>query len=117
VRQTDLAALDRQDVPYDRVARAAGLPSPQVMLVHHETAALPGLGAARFEAVPTGALAADLTLSFFEPPGDGAVECLLEYDAGRFGGATARRLADGFADLLAEAVADPSRPLFRPDVP
>src|SRR5690606_22586925 len=35
VRETTLAALDRQDVPYDEVARATGLPpgGPQIMVV------------------------------------------------------------------------------------
>nr|BFE84447.1 hypothetical protein GCM10020093_070480 [Planobispora longispora] len=113
VRETDLAALDRQDVPFGRVARELGLPAPRVMLVHHEQARMAemeDIGAA-FEPVPTGALNADLTLSFFEPRGDGPVDCLLEYDTGLFDRGTVQRLADDLVRILKTAVADPDRPL------
>ncbi|MGW5684833.1 amino acid adenylation domain-containing protein [Nonomuraea sp. NPDC003754] len=97
VRETDLAALDRQDVPFDRVARALGLRAPQVMIVHHEQA---DTGELAFEHVPTGALNADLTLSFFEPRGDGPVECLLEYATDLFDRATIQSMADELVRIL-----------------
>ncbi|TDE35343.1 amino acid adenylation domain-containing protein [Actinomadura sp. 6K520] len=102
VRDTDLAAFDRQDVPFDRVAAALGLAAPQVLLIQHEQAALaeiPGLGA-RFDLVPTGALPAELALSFYEPPDAGPVDCVLVYDAELFGRATAGRLAGELLDIL-----------------
>ena len=102
VRETDLAAFDRQDVPFDRVVSALGLPAPQVMLVHHEQAGLaeiPGLGAA-FDLVPTGALPAELTVGFYEPRGQGPVDCVLVYDAELFDRATAGRLAGELLDIL-----------------
>ncbi|MEU7892143.1 amino acid adenylation domain-containing protein [Nonomuraea sp. NPDC049152] len=97
VRETDLSALDRQDVPFDRVAGALGLRAPQVMIVHHEQA---DTGELAFEHVPTGALNADLTLSFFEPRGDGPVECLLEYATGLFDRATIQSMADELVRIL-----------------
>ncbi|HEY8481793.1 MAG TPA: amino acid adenylation domain-containing protein [Spirillospora sp.] len=101
-RESDLAAFDRQDVPFDRVVSASGLDAPQVMLIQHEQAALaeiPGLGA-RFEVVPTGALPAELTLGFYEPHGPGPVDCVLVHDAGLVGRATAERLAGELLDIL-----------------
>ncbi|WP_245667685.1 non-ribosomal peptide synthetase [Actinomadura macra] len=102
VRETDLAAFDRQDVPFDRVVSALGLAAPQVMLVHHEQAGLSKIpdDDAAFELVPTGALPAELTLSFYEPRGDGPVDCLLLYDAGLFDRATIRGLTDELLDIL-----------------
>ncbi|WP_431896076.1 amino acid adenylation domain-containing protein [Nonomuraea sp. bgisy101] len=97
VRESDLTALDRQDVPFDRVAGALGLRAPQVMIVHHEQA---DMGEQAFEHLPTGALNADLTLSFFEPRGDGPVECLLEYATDLFDQATVQSMADELVRIL-----------------
>ncbi|MET7293054.1 amino acid adenylation domain-containing protein [Streptomyces griseoloalbus] len=111
VRETTLGALDRQDVPFDEVVRATGLPpeGPQVMVVHHEQADLArlegGLGSLR--AVPTGSARADLTLGFHEPRGAGPVHCALIHDTGLLGTAAARRLADELLALLRNAAADP----------
>ncbi|WP_207933320.1 non-ribosomal peptide synthetase [Actinomadura sp. GC306] len=102
VRDTDLAAFDRQDVPFARVAAALGPAAPQVLLTQHEQAALaevPGLDAG-FDLVPTGALPAELALGFYEPRGPGPVDCVLVYDAELFGRATAGRLADELLDIL-----------------
>ena len=102
MRETTLAALDRQDVPYDQVGSAPGPPGPQIMVVHHEQAGLaeiPGLGAA-FDLVPTGALPAELTVGFYEPRGQGPVDCVLVYDAELFDRATAGRLAGELLDIL-----------------
>ncbi|MBE1558005.1 non-ribosomal peptide synthetase [Nonomuraea africana] len=97
VRETNLSALDRQDVPYARVARALGLGAPQVMLVHHEQA---DLGELVFEQLPTGSLNADLTLSYFEPSGDAPVVCLLEYATDLFDRSTIQSLADDLIRIL-----------------
>ncbi|WP_051712660.1 non-ribosomal peptide synthetase [Spirillospora albida] len=102
VRETGLAALDRQDVPFARVADALGLAAPQVMLIQHEQARLsdvPGLGAA-FEPVPAGAPPAELALGYYEPPGPGAVDCVVRYDPGLFDRATVQGLADELLDIL-----------------
>ncbi|GLW66568.1 hypothetical protein Arub01_48120 [Actinomadura rubrobrunea] len=98
VRDADLAAFERQDVPFARAASALGLQEPQVMVVHHEVPADDRVTA--FQHVPTGALTADLTLSFYEPHGPGPVDCVLRYDAGLFDRATVQSLADELTDIL-----------------
>ncbi|MQA07681.1 MAG: amino acid adenylation domain-containing protein [Pseudonocardiaceae bacterium] len=116
VRDVDLDALDRQDVPFDAVAGALELGSvPQVMLVHHEQARLAGLDAldARLEAVPTGSAEADVMCSFYEPADDGPVHCYLRYATELFDAGTVRRLAGELVAVLEGAVADPDRRLSR----
>ncbi|WP_028192796.1 non-ribosomal peptide synthetase [Salinispora pacifica] len=115
VRETTLNALERQDVPFDAVVRATGLPpqGPQVMVIHHEQADLGQLegGMGSFHAVPTGTARTELTLSFYEPPGDGPVHCELSYAHSLLGPAKARQLADELQTLLRTAAADPEQPL------
>ncbi|MFP1624592.1 amino acid adenylation domain-containing protein [Streptomyces sp. 5K101] len=115
VRETTLSALDRQDVPFDEVVRATGLPpqGPQVMVVHHEQADLGQLegGRGSFHAVPTGSARTELTLSFYEPQGDGPVHCELIHAAGLLGPEKARQLAEELQTLLRTAAADPEQPL------
>ncbi|MET9545046.1 amino acid adenylation domain-containing protein [Streptomyces sp. NPDC006627] len=115
VRETTLSALDRQEVPFDEVVRATGLPpqGPQVMVIHHEQADLEQLegGIGSLEAVPTGTARADLTLSFYEPRGDGPVHCGLIHATDRLGTAKARQLADELQTLLRTVAAQPEQPL------
>jgi hypothetical protein len=115
VREMTLSALDRQEVPFDEVVRAAGLPSqgPQVMVVHHEQADLERLegGMGSLQAVPTGSTRAELTLSFYEPRGDGPVHCGLIHATDLLGTAKAQWLADELQALLRTAAADPEQPL------
>ncbi|MBE1490014.1 non-ribosomal peptide synthetase [Plantactinospora soyae] len=116
VREADLSAFDRQEVPFDAVRQVlpAGWSGPQVMLVHHEEARLAGpdgAAALRIEPVPTGATRAELTVSFYEPLGDGPVHGELDYAIELFDPETARQLTDGLLDLLAAAVARPDTPL------
>ncbi|WP_442815404.1 amino acid adenylation domain-containing protein [Streptomyces sp. NBC_01324] len=115
VRETTLSALDRQDVPFDAVVRAAGLPprGPQVMVIHHEQADAEQLegGIGSLAAVPTGVTRADLTLSFYEPQGDGPVHCALIHATGLLGAAKARQLAAAYLELLHRATAHPEQPL------
>jgi amino acid adenylation domain-containing protein len=116
IRETDLSAFDRQDVPFDAVRQVlpAGWTLPQVMLVHHEEARLggpDGSAALRIAPVPTGATRAELTVSFYEPIGDGPVHGELDYAAELFAPATARRFTDWLLDLLAAAVSRPDTPL------
>ncbi|WP_395366318.1 amino acid adenylation domain-containing protein [Streptomyces sp. YH02] len=111
VRETTLSALDRQDVPFDEVVRTAGLrpEGPQVMVIHHEQADLERLegGVGELVAVPTGSTRAELTLSFYEPRGEGPVHCGLIHATDRLGAEKARRLAEELRTLL-RAVTDDS---------
>ncbi|WP_055700599.1 non-ribosomal peptide synthetase [Streptomyces silaceus] len=115
VRETTLSALDHQDVPFDEVVRTAGLrpEGPQVMVIHHEQADLDRLegGVGELQAVPTGSARAELTLSFYEPRGDGPVHCGLIHATGRLGEAKARRLAAELKTLLRTVAADSEQPL------
>ncbi|MEH1164048.1 amino acid adenylation domain-containing protein [Micromonospora sp. CPCC 205539] len=114
VRETDLGALDRQDLPFDALLAAVdGLVPPSVMIVHHEEARLAQVGGAgvRIESVSTGALRADLTLSFYEPADDRPVHCDVEYAADLFDHATIADFGERFRRLLTAALASPDRRL------
>ncbi|MEW2635626.1 amino acid adenylation domain-containing protein [Streptomyces sp. NPDC048389] len=115
VRETTLSALDRQEVPFEEIVRATGLPpqGPQVMVIHHEQADLEQLegGVGSLDAVPTGSTRAQLTLSFYEPRGEGPVHCGLIHATGLLGTAKAQRLADELLRLLRTVAADPEQPL------
>jgi non-ribosomal peptide synthetase component F len=115
VRETTLGALDRQEVPFEEVVRATALPrtGPQVMVIHHEQADLEQLegGVGALDAVPTGSTRAQLTLSFYEPRGEGPVHCGLIHATDLLGTAKARRLAEELTTLLRTAAADPRQPL------
>ncbi|MYV65316.1 hypothetical protein GT043_04995, partial [Streptomyces sp. SID2131] len=115
VRETTLSALDRQEVPFEEVARAAGLPpeGPRVMVIHHEQADLDRLegGIGSLDTVPTGSTRARLTLSFYEPLDDGPVHCGIVHATDLLGAAKARRLAGELQGLLRAAVTDPEQPL------
>ncbi|GGW03189.1 hypothetical protein GCM10010230_37770 [Streptomyces narbonensis] len=115
VRETTLSALDRQDVPFDAVVQAAGLrpEGPQVMVIHHEQADLDRLegGVGALLTVPTGKTRADLTLSFYEPLGDGPVHCGIVHAPERISDRQARRLAEELQTLLRTVAADPGQPL------
>ncbi|WP_344317138.1 amino acid adenylation domain-containing protein [Actinoplanes couchii] len=110
VREIDLGALDLQDLPFDVLEIA-----PQVMIVHHEEARLADVGGpgVRLETPATGALRAELTLSFYEPADGRPVHCDLEYAADLFDRAAVAELGERFRRLLTAAVAHPDRPLSR----
>ncbi|MER5863127.1 amino acid adenylation domain-containing protein [Kitasatospora sp. NPDC002040] len=115
VRETTLAALDRQEVPFAEVARATDLGgrAPQVMVIHHEQARLDRLegGVGSLDAVPTGWTGAELTLSFYEPRDGGEVHCGLIHATDLLGRAKAEQLARELQNLLCAAVANPELPL------
>ncbi|MGH3431416.1 MAG: amino acid adenylation domain-containing protein, partial [Thermocrispum sp.] len=118
VRETTLSALDAQDVPFDDVVHALGLAGPQVMIIHHEQPELAQLegGVGTLDSVPTGSMPggqADLVLSFYQPRGDGPVECYLVYADDLFDPPTADLLAAELLALLRAAVRQPDLPLSR----
>jgi hypothetical protein len=103
VRETDLSAFERQEVPFADV----GVPHPRVMVVHHEEARLGELPWT-LEAVPTGVARTDLTLSFYEPPGRAPVHCYLTYATALFDRPTVEALAAGLLAVLGAVVTDPT---------
>ncbi|PRY37289.1 non-ribosomal peptide synthase protein (TIGR01720 family)/amino acid adenylation domain-containing protein [Umezawaea tangerina] len=114
IRETDLSAFDRQDVPFADVL-AAGAPRPGVMLIHHERARAEVLegGIGEFHAVPVPTTDVDLTLSLYEPRGGGPVPCEFIHPTDLFDRATVEGLAAEVVGVLAAAVADPSVPTRR----
>ncbi|MFE2415373.1 non-ribosomal peptide synthase/polyketide synthase [Streptomyces hokutonensis] len=125
VRDTDLAAYEHQDLPFERLVEAinparslARHPLFQVMVVHLEnegaTPALPGLAARREELGQQGAKF-DLSFDFVEQ-GENGMRCWIEYSADLFDESTAELLAQRLESLLAQVGADPDRRLATLDV-
>ncbi|MGW6010603.1 amino acid adenylation domain-containing protein [Streptomyces sp. NPDC055210] len=131
VRETDLAAFDHQDVPFERVvdvlspARSLSRhPLFQVMVVYLAAGGagdfLAGLDARREEAGATGAKF-DLSFDFVERGGDdgtgaGGVDGVLEYSTDLFDHATAEAIAERLVRLLRAVVAAPDTPIGRIDI-
>ncbi|MEW2131539.1 non-ribosomal peptide synthase/polyketide synthase [Streptomyces sp. NPDC005435] len=117
VRETDLAAYDHQDLPFERLVEAvnperslARHPLFQVMVVHLAGTgagpALPGVAARR---EPVGQATAKFDLSFdFVEEGEG-IQGWIEYSTDLFDRSTAGLLARRLERLLAQAAADPGR--------
>ncbi|MDI9977665.1 non-ribosomal peptide synthetase [Rhodococcus sp. IEGM 1307] len=125
VRETDLAAFEHADVPFERVVQALNPtrsttrhPLFQVMLVfqnqEHPKIELAGL-TARIEDIDHTATQFDLTLVVSERVDrDGAAQGLtaaLTYAQDLFDEDTVRGFADRFTRLLEAAVADPDSPV------
>ncbi|MFE5140466.1 non-ribosomal peptide synthase/polyketide synthase [Streptomyces fagopyri] len=126
VRETDLAAYDHQDLPFERLVEAlnperslARHPLFQVMVVHLAdpggVPVLPGLTARR---EPLGQRSAKFDLSFdFIEQGEGAgIQGWIEYSADLFDHTTAELLAHRLVRLLEQVTADPGRPVRDLDV-
>ncbi|WP_430789525.1 condensation domain-containing protein [Actinoplanes sp. G11-F43] len=120
VRDTDLAAFDHQDLPFERLVEAlnparstAHHPLVQVTLVLQTTTS----GGLAGDPVPfeTGTAKYDLTLAVREEHTTGGepagLRCVLEYATDLFDAATAELFADRFGRLLHAAVTDPNRPV------
>ncbi|WP_051766799.1 non-ribosomal peptide synthetase [Saccharothrix syringae] len=130
VREFDLAAYDRQDVPFDRLVEElnpvrdpARHPLFQVAFAVQNNAgarpAFPGLEVG-VEPVDTGTAKFDLTLSLAEEHGEGGAPAGLtgglEFATDLFDRATATALVDRLALVLAAVAADPGAPIGRLDV-
>ncbi|MDQ2589179.1 non-ribosomal peptide synthetase [Saccharothrix yanglingensis] len=129
VRDTDLAAWDHQELPFDRLVeelnpvRVPGAhPLFQVaFVVQNNTGARPDLPGLTAEVAPvdTGAAKFDLTLSLGEEYDDGVPAGVvggLEYAADLFDRSTAATLVDRLAGVLAAVAADPGTRIGRLDV-
>ncbi|PWW67009.1 non-ribosomal peptide synthetase [Actinokineospora spheciospongiae] len=131
VRETDLAAFEHQDLPFERVVeelapqRAPGRnPLFQVMLtLQNNPAPRIELGDLRVEAGPaarTSTAKFDLSLTLterYDPTGaPGGITGELEYSTAMFDRTTASRLARGVVTLLGNVLARPDEPLRTADV-
>ncbi|WP_405994732.1 non-ribosomal peptide synthase/polyketide synthase [Streptomyces sp. NBC_00986] len=125
VRDTDLAAYEHQDLPFERLVEAinparslARHPLFQVMVVHLDdegaTPALPGLTARREELGQQGAKF-DLSFDFVEQ-GENGMRCWIEYSADLFDESSAELLAQRLELLLAQVASEPDRRIGALDV-
>ncbi|GGN09199.1 hypothetical protein GCM10010109_18370 [Actinoplanes campanulatus] len=121
VRQTDVAAFDHADLPFDRLverlnpARSLAYhPLFQTLLVYRaglgETLDLAGLDAA-IEITPAGDAKFDLTVSVADGGAGQPMRAGLEFRAALFDRATMETFADRFTRLLTAAVAEPDLPI------
>ncbi|MEO6089975.1 MAG: amino acid adenylation domain-containing protein, partial [Umezawaea sp.] len=120
VREAGLAAYSNQDVPFERVVEAvnparstARHPLFQVNLNWVDAdlrvaVELPGL---RAEVLELASSTAKFDLSFFLREQDEGLDCFLEFATDLYDRATAQRIADRFADVLAAVVAAPDLPI------
>ncbi|MEU9347336.1 non-ribosomal peptide synthase/polyketide synthase [Streptomyces sp. NPDC048278] len=124
VRETDLAAYEHQDLPFERLVEAlnperslARHPLFQVMVVHlagpGDGPALPGLTARR-ETVGQDSAKFDLSFDFVER--DEGIDGWIEYSADLFDERTAVLLARRLEALLTQVAADPGRRVGTLDV-
>ncbi|WP_330286293.1 amino acid adenylation domain-containing protein [Streptomyces sp. NBC_00576] len=126
VRETDLAAFDHQDVPFERVVDALNParslsrhPLFQVMVVYLaagvDGGGFAGLQARREELGATGAKF-DLSFDFVERAGGDGVDGVLEYSADLFDPATAEAIGERLVRLLRAVVVAPDAPIGRIDI-
>ncbi|MGW2160135.1 amino acid adenylation domain-containing protein [Nonomuraea sp. NPDC001699] len=117
VRQTDLAAFQHQDVPFERVVEALNPPRSmgwnplvQVMLELHEATApmsgLPGLTAAD-QPVDYAPAKLELILTFTKRAGDDGLDGELRYATDVFDRVSAEALVDRLIRVLTAVAADP----------
>ncbi|MER5528768.1 non-ribosomal peptide synthase/polyketide synthase [Streptomyces sp. NPDC002677] len=124
VRETDLAAYEHQDLPFERLVEVlnperslARHPLFQVMVVHlagqGDAPVLPGLTVRR-ETVGQDSAKFDLSFDFVEQ--DEHIDGWIEYSADLFDQSTAELLARRLESLLAQVAADPDRRVGTLDV-
>jgi amino acid adenylation domain-containing protein len=119
VRPAALAGWTEEELPFELVVRELGAargsashPVFQVMHAHQEpppVPSLPGLAARR---LPLRTATAKLDLTLFTSETEAGLEMELEHALDAMPEAEASRLLSGLQTLLAEALADPGRPLF-----
>ncbi|MBG0857036.1 amino acid adenylation domain-containing protein [Streptomyces spinoverrucosus] len=126
VRDTDLAAFDHQDVPFERLVEVlnparslARHPLFQVMVVYlaagGDTPGLPGLRAERDDVASTSAKF-DLSFDFVERADGSGIDGVLEYSADLFDHATAQSFAERLRRVLRAVTADPDVTVGRVDI-
>ncbi|GAA3814321.1 hypothetical protein GCM10022226_39030 [Sphaerisporangium flaviroseum] len=126
VRETDLAAYEHQDLPFERVVEAinparslARHPLFQVMVVYLTgqggAPGFPGL-TARHEPVGQETAKFDLSFDFIEQGDDSGIQGWIEYSSDLFDRDTVEGIARRLVRLLEQVVADPGLPVNRIEV-
>ncbi|MFD7032576.1 amino acid adenylation domain-containing protein [Streptomyces sp. NPDC059917] len=121
VRAADLTALDHADLPFDAVVEAVAPerspvrhPLFQTMVSHstvtQDLRTLFGLPA-RVDRIDPGAAKFDLDITFSDPAHGTGLELEVFYATALFDARTAEAFTDRLLRVLAQAVADPSRPV------
>ena len=125
VRQSDLAAFDHADVPFEQVVEAvnparsaARHPLFQVMLAYGYAVDGPEFDGLRVSPVEvsTGTAKFDLALNVVERADGGGLDGVVEYSTDLFDHGTVAGLVERYVRLLASAVADPRRRLRELDL-
>ncbi|HET9172576.1 MAG TPA: amino acid adenylation domain-containing protein [Actinospica sp.] len=131
VRNADLAALEHQDLPFERLVEAVDPPRSlnrhplfQVMIAFEADARvgfeLPGLTVAELEPPVWDTAKFDLNFEFREQHGpDGrpaGIAGIVEYATGLFDDGTVRTLAGRFLRLLGRLIADPDQRVEAADI-
>ncbi|OLE37831.1 MAG: hypothetical protein AUG48_03460 [Actinobacteria bacterium 13_1_20CM_3_68_9] len=117
VVRSDLAALDHQELPFDRVVQLANPhrssnrnPVFQVMMSLRESATevvLPGLRVTEHPVQQTRTTKFDLELALVENGDDGSLTAVLQYSTDLFDRSTAEALLERLAAFLDVVIADP----------
>jgi non-ribosomal peptide synthetase component F len=97
IRESNLDALDHQDLPYSAIADRP----PSVMLIHHEQATLAS-GDGGITALPYATATSDLTLACYESPAGQPVHCSLHYRTARYDSDTIEAMAGELVAILEE---------------
>jgi amino acid adenylation domain-containing protein len=97
IRESNLDALDHQDLPYSAIADRP----PSVMLIHHEQATLAS-GDDGITAEPYATATSDLTLACYESPAGQPVHCSLHYRTARYDSDTIEAMAGELVAILEE---------------
>ncbi|MEU3188329.1 amino acid adenylation domain-containing protein [Streptomyces sp. NPDC006923] len=126
VRETDLAAYDHQDVPFERLVEVLNPPRSlarhplfQVMVVYLAAGpagpVLTGL-TSRQEELGQDTAKFDLSFDFVEEPDGGGVHGVLEYSTDLYDRATAEAIAGRLRRVLRAVAADPDLPIGRIEI-
>ncbi len=96
IRESNLDALDHQELPYSALASRP----PSVMLIHHEQASLGSGGG--ITALPYSTATSDLTFACYESPAGQPVHCYLQYRTAAYSSSTIDSMAQELVAILEE---------------
>ncbi|MEV6823790.1 amino acid adenylation domain-containing protein [Amycolatopsis sp. NPDC051102] len=127
VRETDLAAFEHQDLPFERLMELLDPPRSlarhplfQVMLAFDTTDAvsftMPGLRVGELDVPGRDSAKFDLNFALRESAGSAGVTGVIEYATDLFDHDTVQALAERFTALLGQLTTDPDRPVSQADV-